>query len=79
MVSLARAGARSAVGLDFSPATLRVARELAARTRTNASFVEGNVYDAVERLGVARLDLIYVSVGALRWLPDVARWARVVA
>lgn len=78
-VSLARAGARSVVGLDFSPAALRVGRELAARTRTNVSFVEGNVYDAVELLGAARFDLIYVSVGALCWLPDVARWARVVA
>ena len=31
--------------------------------------------DAVEALGGASFDVVYVSLGALCWLPDVVRWA----
>src|ERR1700755_3728014 len=50
-VSLSRLGPRSTVGLDFSPAALRAARELAARARADIRFVEADVYDAVQALG----------------------------
>jgi SAM-dependent methyltransferase len=76
-VSLARLGARMS-GLDFSPAALREARRLAAATGSAIDFEEAEVYDAVEVFGPAAFDLVYISVGALCWLPDVARWARVV-
>ena len=37
------------------------------------------MYDAVEVLGGERFDLVYTGIGALCWLPDVRRWADVVA
>jgi len=37
------------------------------------------VYDAVDLLGAERFDLVYTGVGALCWLPDIRRWAEVVA
>ncbi|HEY1636235.1 MAG TPA: hypothetical protein VGF64_15865, partial [Acidimicrobiales bacterium] len=37
-----------------------------------------NVYDAVAALGGRTFDVVYTGVGALGWLPDVARWAEVV-
>jgi SAM-dependent methyltransferase len=77
-VSLARLGARMS-GLDFSPAALREARRLAAATGTAIDFREAEVYDAVEVFGPAAFDLVYTGIGALNWLPDVARWASVVA
>ena len=77
-VSLARLGARM-TGLDFSPASLEQARRLAAATGADVDFQLADVYDAVNVLGAARYDLVYVSVGALCWLPSVARWAEVVA
>jgi len=77
-ISLARLGA-SMVGLDFSPTALAHARALAEKTSADAEFVEANVYDAAAALGVERFDFVYVSIGALCWLPDVRRWARVVA
>jgi len=72
----ARAGAR-VVGLDFSPAAVAAARELAARAGLApvSEFVCLDVYDAVERLGRAGFDIVYVSLGALCWLPSVDRWA----
>ena len=77
-VSLARLGARM-VGLDFSAAAIEQARSFAKRISADVEFVEANVYDAVTVLGDERFDLVYVSVGALCWLPDVQRWARVVS
>jgi SAM-dependent methyltransferase len=37
------------------------------------------VYDAPGALGPELFDLVYTGIGALCWLPDIARWARVVA
>lgn len=78
-VSLARLGARSVVGLDFSPSALVAARELAERAGNAVRFVDGDVYEAVERLGAERFDVVYTGIGALCWLPDIQRWAKVVA
>lgn len=78
-VSLARLGARSTTGLDFSPSALKEARALAARAGGDVTFVEGDVYDAVGLLGGARFDLVYTGIGAICWLPDIRRWAEVVA
>jgi SAM-dependent methyltransferase len=74
-LSLARLGARM-TGLDLSPASLAEARKLAG---ADIDFHEADVYDAVEVLGAERFDLVYTGIGALCWLPDVARWGRVVA
>jgi SAM-dependent methyltransferase len=78
-VSLSRLGPRSTVGLDFSPAALRAARELAVRAHANVTFVEADVYDAVPTLGADRFDLVYTGNGALCWIPSIRRWGDVVA
>ena len=77
-LSLARLGARM-TGLDFSVPAIDVARRLAVDCGTEITYVAGEVYDAVEALGRERFDLVYTGIGALCWLPDVCRWAQVVA
>lgn len=77
-VSLHRLGARM-TGLDFSGASLAQARALAERAGAAVDFVEADVYDAPEVLGADGFDLVYTGVGALCWLPDIRRWAGVVA
>jgi SAM-dependent methyltransferase len=74
---LARRGA-SCVGLDFSPVAIAAARELQQQTGLDATFVEGNVYDA-RQLIAGHVDMVYVTWGAIGWLPDIARWAKVVS
>jgi SAM-dependent methyltransferase len=77
-VSLARLGA-SMTGLDFSPPALAAARALAVRSGVDVPFLEGDVDDAVALAGEGAYDLVYTGIGALCWLPDVRRWAQVVA
>jgi SAM-dependent methyltransferase len=77
-ISLARLGA-SMTGLDFSAAALAQARDLAKRTGSATEFVEADAYDAVQVLGAGQFDLVYTGIGALCWLPDIRRWAQVVA
>jgi len=76
-ICLARRGA-SVTGLDFSPAGIGEARHLAALMGVDAHFVEGNVYDARALLD-RDFDIVYVTWGAINWLPDIAAWAKVVA
>jgi SAM-dependent methyltransferase len=78
-VSLARLGARSVTGLDFSPAALEAGRALAQRANAEVRFVEADAYDAVGVLGVQCCDVVYTGIGAICWLPDIRRWADVVA
>jgi SAM-dependent methyltransferase len=77
-VSLARLGAE-VTGLDFSAASLQQARQLADAAGATVSFVEAELYGALEVLPAGEFDLVYTGVGALCWLPDIRRWAGVVA
>jgi SAM-dependent methyltransferase len=77
-VSLARLGA-GMTGLDFSAPALEQGRRLAEAVGVEIEFVESDLYGAPGALGRERFDLVYTGVGALCWLPDIRRWAEVVA
>jgi len=79
-LAFARAGAR-VTGLDFSHPAILEARQLAERAglADRAQFVEANVLEAAAALAPATFDIVYVSLGALCWLPSVKRWAAQVA
>ena len=79
-LSWARLGAE-VVGVDFAPSAILLARDLAAQTGLDATFVECDVYDSLERLSelVGSVDLVYVNLGALCWLPSIRDWAEVCA
>jgi SAM-dependent methyltransferase len=77
-ISLSRLGAKSVTGLDFSPAAIAAARALAVELKASIDYVESNVYDAIDALGSEQFDLVYTGVGALCWLPSVAKWAQTV-
>jgi SAM-dependent methyltransferase len=77
-LSLARLGARM-TGLDFSGPALVEARQLAAATGADIEFVQSEVYAAPDVLPGAAFDLVYTGIGAIIWLPDIDRWAGVVA
>lgn len=78
---LAQRGAE-VVGLDFSTRAIEVARKLASELglEERASFVLADLYDAAQAIPAPHgFDMAFVSWGAISWLPDVARWAKIVA
>jgi SAM-dependent methyltransferase len=76
-LALARRGA-AVTGLDFSPEAIRTARVLAEELGIRAQFVEGPVAEA-RRLVRGDFDIVYVTWGAINWLPDLEPWGKIVA
>jgi len=77
-LSLARLGAQ-VTGLDFSPVAITEARKLVAETGDAVTFVEAEVYRALDVLPRESFDLVYTGIGAICWLPRIDEWAAVVA
>ncbi|MFY1689985.1 class I SAM-dependent methyltransferase [Plantactinospora sp. WMMB782] len=76
--AFARRGART-VGLDISGAAVTAARRIAAEAGLDIEYVRANVFDAAQALSGRRFDVVYTGKGALVYLPDLDRWAGVVA
>jgi SAM-dependent methyltransferase len=77
-LSWARRGALVS-GLDFSAPAVDAAAALARSLGIDATFVVSDVYDAAAAFPGQRFYIVYTGIGALVWLPDIPRWARVVA
>jgi SAM-dependent methyltransferase len=79
-LSWARLGAR-VVGLDLSDEAIALARRLAGQAGLSgrAEFICSDLYDADTHLGERLFDVVFVSWGAINWLPDLSRWAEIVA
>ena len=73
-----RLGAAEVWGLDFSPASLDRAREIAARAGARVTYVEGDARTADEVIDL-RFDVVVTGTGALEWLPELGGWARSIA
>ncbi|HEY5169628.1 MAG TPA: class I SAM-dependent methyltransferase [Thermoleophilia bacterium] len=79
-MSWARLGAE-VVGLDLSDAAIALARRLAGEVGLSgrAEFICADLYAADAHLGDRRFDVVFVSWGAIEWLPDLERWAAIIA
>lgn len=78
---LAQRGA-TVIGLDFSPRAVEVARDLASELGLcdRVHFVHADLYDAVQAVPLPHgFDMVFVTWGAICWLPDLTRWAQIVA
>ena len=76
-MSWARLGAE-ATGVDLSDASIDLANQLNAELGLGARFIRSNVYDLPDVLD-GEFDIVYTSLGALCWLPDLTRWGQVIA
>lgn len=76
-LSWARLGAQ-VTGVDFAAEAVAISRDLAADVAPSARFVEANVYDLPDVLD-GTFDIVHTAHGVLGWLPDLRRWAEVVA
>jgi SAM-dependent methyltransferase len=78
---LAQRGA-AVVGLDFSTPAIDAARALAAELglADRTHFVQADLYDAATAIPEPEsFDRVFVTWGAICWLPDIFRWADIVA
>lgn len=73
----ARRGA-SVTGIDLSDKAIEEASNLATELGLNAKFVCCNVYDTSQWIK-EQFDIVFTSYGTIGWLPDLEKWARVIA
>jgi SAM-dependent methyltransferase len=76
-LSWSRLGAK-VTGVDFSDKAIGIARSLSQETGIKANFVCSNIYDLPQNLE-GQFDIVYTSAGVLCWLPDLKKWADVIA
>jgi SAM-dependent methyltransferase len=76
-LSLARMGAE-VVGVDLSDVAIAAAQDLAEKAGLAATFICTDVY-GLKDIDLGKFDIVFTTYGVLGWLPDMARWAEVVA
>jgi SAM-dependent methyltransferase len=80
-LALAQRGAE-VIGLDFSAPAIEAARKLAGELglANRARFVHADLYEALAAIPPPHaFDIVFVTWGAICWLPDISRWAQIVA
>ena len=76
-LSWAKRGAL-ATGVDISDAAIAQACQLAEQSQTPARFLTADLYALPDLLN-EQFDIVFTSYGVLWWLPDLPRWAEIVA
>ena len=69
-LSIVNIGAESAVGIDISDAAITEATELVRVSGINARFVQSDLYEIGNEFDL-QFDVVYFSIGALCWLPEL--------
>lgn len=73
----ARLGAK-VTGVDLSDEAIKEARQLNNELGMDAEFICCNVYDLPQHLDT-KFDIIFTSYGVVGWLPDLDKWAELIA
>ncbi len=76
-LSWARLGA-TVTGADFADKAMEKARAIATQAGIDATFVTSDVDTLPDNLD-GKFDIVYTSRGVINWLPDIMRWAQVIA
>jgi len=76
-ILLAKLGA-SAVGVDLVPDNIVYAQKLAEDLGvSNVSFIESDIMELMDKHN-EKYDVVFVSEGAIGWLPDLVKWGRTI-
>jgi len=76
-LSWARLGAIS-TGMDISPVAIDQAQQLSEKSGVAAEFICSDLYSFTYSQPEA-FDIVYTSYGAICWLPELSRWAAIIA
>ncbi|MBK7559013.1 MAG: class I SAM-dependent methyltransferase [Chitinophagaceae bacterium] len=75
------------VGVDLSDEAIKLAKEINEELKLKTEFICANIYDLKSALKVpptggdleAPFDIVFTSYGTIGWLPDLDKWAGIVA
>lgn len=76
-LSLARMGAHC-TGIDLSEEAINAAQKLSEELALPAQFIVSDVYSVPQNVA-NQFDLVFTTYGTVGWLPDLDKWAKVVA
>lgn len=76
-LSLKNLGAAEVTGFDISDGAIEAAEKLAEETGIPCHFVRADIYEIPEKYD-GRFDLVYISAGALVWMPDLSGFFQIV-
>lgn len=89
-LSWAREGA-TCVGVDLSDEAIKLAKEINEELNLNTNFICSNIYDLKDNVEALRYysspsggdwegaDIVFTSYGTIGWLPDLDKWAEIIA
>lgn len=78
LISIKNLGAGRCVGFDISDEFIAQAHQLNSAAQLDCEFVQGDVYNISDSYH-GQFDLVFISIGALGWLPDLPRVFQIVA
>ncbi len=76
-LSLARMGA-VVTGTDIAEDAIAAAIDLSEEIKQTATFIRADTYSVPEKVK-EQFDIVFSTYGVIGWLPDMQRWAQVVA
>lgn len=76
-ISLSRLGAK-VTGIDLSDKAIDYASNMAKELAVDTKFICSDIYDLPNVLD-EKFDIVFTSYGVIGWLPDMKRWADVIA
>ena len=76
-LSLSRMGAK-VTGVDLSEAAIEKARDINKDLGLDAAFIISDLYETPAKLD-KQFDIVFTSYGTIGWLPDMKKWAEVIA
>lgn len=76
-MTFSRMGAH-ATGVDLSDKAISRAREFASKLGLSSQFINSDIYDLPQNLQ-EQFDIVFTSYGTIGWLPDMEKWANVIA
>jgi SAM-dependent methyltransferase len=65
-------------GIDFSEVAIQEARRLSKARNLGTTFIHSDLYE-LRSSEIGTFDVVYTSTGVLWWLPDLKRWAEIIA
>lgn len=76
-ISLALKGAK-VTAVDFSGEAIQRGKDLAAKMKAKVNFIQSDVYSLPRTLS-EKYDVVFTSYGVISWLPDLNKWAEIIA